>query len=100
MYPRCVRACACLILTSIVVAPKVLSKVDPEYTKSAKDAGTEGTVVVDLEVHPDGRAHNMRIERSLDPGRHLAVALQVGDQEGRAGEGDRYHRSRFPVELK
>jgi len=51
-----------------VVAPTVLSKVDPEYTKSAKDAGTEGTVVVDLEVHPDGRAHNMRIERSLDPG--------------------------------
>jgi len=51
-----------------VVAPKVLSKVDPEYTKAAKDAGIEGTVIVNLEVHPDGRAHNMRIEESLDPG--------------------------------
>jgi TonB family protein len=51
-----------------VLAPTVLSKVDPEYTKAAKDAGTEGTVVVNLEVHPDGRAHNLRIKRSLDPG--------------------------------
>ena len=24
--------------------------------------------MVDLEVHPDGRAHNLRIERALDPG--------------------------------
>ena len=51
-----------------VVAPRVLSKVDPNYTPEAKDAKVEGTVVVDLEVHPDGRAHNLRIERALDPG--------------------------------
>jgi TonB family protein len=51
-----------------VGAPKVLSKVDPIYTAEAKDAKVEGSVVVDLEVHPDGRAHNMRIQQSLDPG--------------------------------
>jgi TonB family protein len=51
-----------------VIAPKVLSKVDPNYTPEAKDAKVEGTVVVDLEVHPDGRAHNIRIQQPLDPG--------------------------------
>jgi len=51
-----------------VVAPQVLSKVDPNYTAEARDAKVEGTVVVDLEVHPDGRAHNLKIERTLDPG--------------------------------
>ncbi len=51
-----------------VTAPKVLHKVDPDYTKQAKDAKIEGTVVLNVEVHPDGRAHNMRVERSLDPG--------------------------------
>ena len=51
-----------------MVAPRVVQKVDPGYTASARDAKISGTVVVVLEVHPDGRAHNMRIERSLDPG--------------------------------
>ena len=51
-----------------VTPPKVLHKVDPAYTKQAKDAKIEGTVVLNVEVHPDGRAHNMRVERSLDPG--------------------------------
>jgi TonB family protein len=51
-----------------VTAPKVLHKIEPAYTKQAKDAQIEGTVVLNVEVHPDGRAHNMRVERSLDPG--------------------------------
>jgi TonB family protein len=51
-----------------VVAPKVTYKVDPPYTQDAKDAKIQGTVIVVLEVHPDGRAHNLRIQQSLDPG--------------------------------
>jgi TonB family protein len=51
-----------------MTTPKVLQKTDPEYTIAAKDAKIEGAVVVRLEVHPDGRAHNMRIARSVDPG--------------------------------
>lgn len=51
-----------------VEPPKVLYKVDPPYTTDARAAKIEGTVVVDLEVHTDGRAHNMQIERALDPG--------------------------------
>ena len=51
-----------------VSSPKVVSKVDPEYTKEARDAKIEGTVVVQTEIHTDGRAHNTRVVRSLDPG--------------------------------
>ena len=51
-----------------VIAPKVLSKVEPNYTPEAKDAKIEGTVVVDMEVHPDGRAHHLKIQQPLDPG--------------------------------
>lgn len=51
-----------------VKAPRVLYKVDPNYTAEAKNAKVEGTVVVDLEVHPDGRAHNLKIAQTLDPG--------------------------------
>lgn len=51
-----------------VSAPKVLYKVDPEYTKEARDAKIEGTVLVQTEIHPDGRAHNTTVIQSLDPG--------------------------------
>jgi TonB family protein len=51
-----------------MVAPRVIQKADPAYTESARNAKISGTVVVGVEVFPDGRAHNMRIERSLEPG--------------------------------
>lgn len=73
-----------------VTAPRVLSKVDPAYTKEAKDAGIEGTVVLRLEVHPDGRAHNIKVERSLEPGLdHNAIEavsqwkFQPGQKDGK-----------------
>ena len=51
-----------------VVSPRVLYKVEPHYTPDARDAKIAGTVVVELEVQADGRAHNPQIVRSLDPG--------------------------------
>lgn len=51
-----------------VSSPKVISKVDPDYTKEARDAKIEGTVVLETEIHTDGRAHNTRVVRSLYPG--------------------------------
>jgi bla regulator protein blaR1 len=51
-----------------VVAPRVLYKEDPQYTQTGRDAKIEGTVVLQVEVEADGRAHNARIIRSLDPG--------------------------------
>jgi TonB family protein len=73
-----------------VTAPRVLSKVDPAYTKEARDAEIEGTVVLRLEVHPDGRAHNITVERSLEPGLdHNAIEavsqwkFQPGQKDGK-----------------
>ena len=51
-----------------VRAPRLLRKVEPDYTDQAKDAKTEGQVVLAVEVGPDGKAHNIRVIRSLDQG--------------------------------
>ncbi|SRR5579871_665146 len=51
-----------------VSTPRVLQKVDPAYTKEARDAKIEGTIVLQTEIHPDGRAHNTKVIRSLDLG--------------------------------
>jgi TonB family protein len=71
-----------------VTAPKVLHKIDPEYTKEAKDAKIEGTVVMSLEVHPDGRAHNLHVERSLDPGLDQKALEAVKQWEFEPGKKD------------
>jgi TonB family protein len=51
-----------------VAAPRVLYKVDPNYTQDARIAKIAGTVVVGLEVQADGKAHNLQVMRSLDAG--------------------------------
>jgi TonB family protein len=71
-----------------LVAPKLLHKVEPAYTKEAKDAKIEGTVVLNVEVHPDGRAHNMHVERSLDPGLDQKALEAVKLWEFRPGKKD------------
>ena len=49
-------------------SPRLLHKVEPDYTDEAKDAKIEGTVVLAIEVGPDGKAHNLQILRSLNEG--------------------------------
>jgi TonB family protein len=49
-------------------APRLIQKVEPEYSKEAQDARLEGTVVVSVEVGTDGKAHEGRIEKSLGMG--------------------------------
>ncbi len=51
-----------------VLPPKVLSKVEPEYTDEARAAKLAGTSVVLVEIGPDGLAHNARILRPLGLG--------------------------------
>ena len=51
-----------------VITPKVLSKVDPEYTDEARAALLEGTEVVSVEIGPDGLAHKGRVVRELGLG--------------------------------
>ena len=51
-----------------VEAPRLLAKVEPEYTEEASEARIAGTVVLSCEVHPDGRAHNIKVLQGLEGG--------------------------------
>ena len=61
-----------------VVAPRLLSKVEPAYTPEAKDAGIQGEVELYVEVWPDGKARNVRVEKSLDAGLDQKAIEAVG----------------------
>ena len=51
-----------------VSAPRLTFKVEPEYSEQARKAKYQGTVVLAIEVWPDGTAHNIRVVRSLGLG--------------------------------
>ena len=51
-----------------VIPPRLLYKVEPEYSKKAWKAKLQGTVLLGIEVWEDGLAHNIRVLRSLGLG--------------------------------
>jgi protein TonB len=51
-----------------VTAPTVLYKVEPEYSEEARKAKYQGTVVLYVEVDPQGRPRNLKVVRSLGLG--------------------------------
>ncbi len=51
-----------------VTSPRLLYKVEPEYSEEARKAKYQGTVMLTVEVWEDGAAHNIRILRSLGLG--------------------------------
>ena len=51
-----------------VSSPRLLHKVEPEYSEEARKAKYQGTVMLAVEVWEDGIAHNIRVLRSLGLG--------------------------------
>ncbi len=51
-----------------VSSPRLLSKVEPNYSERARNARLEGVVMLSAEVWEDGRPHNIRVTRSLGLG--------------------------------
>jgi TonB family protein len=51
-----------------VTAPRLITEVKPKYTNEAALNRIQGTVVLELVVTRDGRASQIRVTRSLDPG--------------------------------
>ena len=51
-----------------VSAPKLLKKMEPEYTEGARAGKIQGTVVLGIDITPDGMATNFEVVRSLEPG--------------------------------
>jgi TonB family protein len=48
--------------------PKVVSKVEPDYTDEARSAKIQGPVVLSLTIDPQGRPEKIRVTKSLDKG--------------------------------
>lgn len=51
-----------------VERPSLIAKVEPVYTDEARAAKYQGTVVLYVEIHPDGKTHNVRVLRGLGLG--------------------------------
>jgi TonB family protein len=51
-----------------VTAPAVLRKVNPAFSDAARQARTEGTVTLYVQVSPDGKAENIRVLHPLPDG--------------------------------
>jgi periplasmic protein TonB len=51
-----------------VSAPRAIYAPDPEYSEEARKAKYQGTVVLWAVISPDGRAHNIKVERTLGMG--------------------------------
>jgi protein TonB len=49
-------------------APKILYKVEPQYTEDAKIAKISGSVLLKLVVDENGNAQDIQVARSLDEG--------------------------------
>jgi TonB family protein len=71
-----------------VSQPSIIRKVEPEYTQEAKDAGIEGTVVIQGEVSPDGVAQNISVAKSLDPGLDANAVTAVSQWRFKPGMKD------------
>jgi TonB family protein len=61
-----------------VTSPRVLQKVDVQYTEEARRDKVQGTVQLSFVVQEDGKAHDINVTKSLDPGldRNAATALE------------------------
>ena len=57
-----------------ISSPRVLYKVDPEYTEEAHAAKIEGTVLLSVVVGADGKAHDINVLKHLDHGLDVKAA--------------------------
>ncbi len=51
-----------------VLAPKPISTPDPQYTEQARQSKYEGTCILAMVVGPDGKPHDIRVQRGLGMG--------------------------------
>ena len=51
-----------------VLAPSVISKIEPQYSEEARDAKLEGTVVLSLVVDEQGNPKDIQVKRPLGMG--------------------------------
>jgi TonB family protein len=60
-----------------VTSPRVIFKIDPQYTEYARHEKIAGTTRLSLVVGTDGLAHDISVSQSLDPGLDQSAAEAV-----------------------
>jgi TonB family protein len=71
-----------------VTAPQVLYKAEPEYSELARAAKYQGSVLLYVEIGPDGKAHNIQVVRSLGLGLDQKAIEAVSQWQFRPGTKD------------
>jgi len=61
-----------------VSAPRVIYSPDPEFSEEARKAKYQGTVILWLVVGPDGRPHDIHVQRSLGMGLDEKAVEAIG----------------------
>jgi TonB family protein len=51
-----------------ITQPELLRKTEPEYSEEARKAKVQGTVVLEIQVGTDGRAHNIVVHQGVGLG--------------------------------
>ena len=73
---------------ALVDKPSLISKVEPQYTDEARAAKYQGTVVLSVEIHADGKAHNVRVVSGLGLGLNEQAMDAVSKWQFRPGMKD------------
>src|SRR5262249_38699701 len=71
-----------------VTAPKLLSKVEPQYSEAARDAKIDGVCILTLEVDTDGLARNIKVKKSLHPDLDANAILAIEQWRFKPAEKD------------
>jgi TonB family protein len=71
-----------------VSPPALIHKVDPEYSEEARAAKYQGTVILHVEIGPDGTASNIKVVRSLGMGLDEKAVEAVKQWKFRPGQKD------------
>ncbi|MEP7365373.1 MAG: M56 family metallopeptidase [Acidobacteriota bacterium] len=60
-----------------ILSPRLVHKVEPQYTEEARDAKIAGTVKLSVIIERDGVANDIKVIESLDPGLDANAILAV-----------------------
>ena len=71
-----------------VTAPMLLYKTEPQYTQEARDGKIQGTTVLYAEIGTDGAAHNLKVQRSLEPGLDQQAIDAISQWQFKPGQKD------------
>lgn len=71
-----------------VASPSVTYRVEPSYTPEAKEGKIQGTVKLSLVVNSQGRADDIKVTQSLDPGLDANAVAAVSQWLFKAGSKD------------